>query len=107
MPTLNELYRDYHNGFPEYHNHLINWINHLIRPYQLPTLTVFLESDYISLGTYVSLETPWGSFRTSIDSAKVLDGGQDWVAQQVATKFAEWLNSQYLPPGDNIELGEN
>lgn len=107
MPTLNEIYRDYSNGAPEYHTHMLNWINHLIRPYQLSKLTIFVEADYIFFGTYVSLETPWGSFRTTLDSKHVLDGGQDWVAQQVATKFAEWLNSQYLPPGDNIMLGEN
>jgi hypothetical protein len=107
MPTLQDLYRDNYNYHPEYHTHLLDWIDHLIAPFHLPELAIFLEPDYIFLGTHVSLQTPWGTFRTALDTKKALDGGRDWIAQQVATQFAEWFRSLYIPPGENIELGEN
>lgn len=92
-----------------YSSHLFDYIHLLISPWRVRRAVIFTEVNYEYLTTDIILEAANipGSFRTSLDSADILGGGADYLAQVVAVRFAEWFLSIYVPPEDNIELGEN
>ena len=111
MPDLNDVYRQYVTEHPpSYTDHMLKLIDHFIKPFRLTEITIWLNPDYSTFKTEVSIEArnlPGLTFRHGFDSYDFLDSGQDGIARIVAQHYAEWLNSLYICPDGNHELGEN
>lgn len=110
MPDLNDVYRGVLTARPpNYTDHMLGWLHHYIRPFRLRDIRIFLQPDFINFGTTVIIEArslPGLSFRHTFQSRDFIED-QDSIARTVAWEYSRWLNTLYVPPGDNIELGEN
>lgn len=110
MPDLNDAYRAYlHNKPPDGSEQLVNYIKHYIRPFRLTEVLIFLQPEFVSYGTTIIIEArnlPGLAFKYTIKSRDFFDD-RDTITREVAQQYAKWLDSLYILPEDQIELGEN
>lgn len=110
MVDLNDAYRTYlHNKPPDGSEQLVNYIRHYIRPFRLTEVLIFLQPEFVTYGTTIVIEArnlPGVAFKYTFNSRDFFDDRES-ITQEIAQQYAEWLKTLYVPPGDQIELGEN